>query len=425
MSNGMKKSVLWCITLLACGALLLGLGNAPGRLYVVNNLSEDLSVIDTARDAVVSTIPLGANGYRLAVSPDGTTAYVTSSPATYNPGPQQQDVTAPQLVVVDLLHARISRRIPLEMAPLATVHLHPNGKQAFVVTAAKPGSRNTERGKVLFIDLAGGRVTCSLPIGLNPLDSALLPDGSKLFTADWASRAISVVDVREARLLDSIPLGAVMRSELALRPDGKRLYLVTDPPVAYNQTNAIAQNAVQNAVPREHARELLEINTADNAIARWPFPGGNGFLALAVTPDGRQLFAGGGNAAAQAAANNKAAQPGGEVLVYDLHEHRVTRRLAAPESFQTLVLSRDGNKLYLIGTPGEQAQEQRVQQRNAPLLKQLSTEQSCQTMQSAAPRLIGELSTLRKTVTVLDVKTGKRLAVVTVGSLPQGIAFGD
>jgi YVTN family beta-propeller protein len=47
------------------------------RLLVVNRFSDNVSVIDTATDTVVATIPLtGSEPYNIAVSPDGTRAYV-------------------------------------------------------------------------------------------------------------------------------------------------------------------------------------------------------------------------------------------------------------------------------------------------------------------------------------------------------------
>ena len=50
-----------------------------GRLYVTNENSGDLSVIDTATRRVIATIPLGKRPRGIKVSPDGATLYVALS----------------------------------------------------------------------------------------------------------------------------------------------------------------------------------------------------------------------------------------------------------------------------------------------------------------------------------------------------------
>ena len=48
------------------------------RAYVANQSSGNVSVIDTAADSVVATIAVGLNPYGVAVSPDGSRAYVAN-----------------------------------------------------------------------------------------------------------------------------------------------------------------------------------------------------------------------------------------------------------------------------------------------------------------------------------------------------------
>jgi YVTN family beta-propeller protein len=50
-----------------------------GRAYVANNGSNTLSIIDTATNRVVATVPVGETGIGLtevAITPDGSYAYV-------------------------------------------------------------------------------------------------------------------------------------------------------------------------------------------------------------------------------------------------------------------------------------------------------------------------------------------------------------
>src|SRR2546427_8312078 len=60
----------------------VGLGTttaqAQTRAYVANDGDSTASVIDTATNTVVATIPVGVTPFAVAVAPNGTRAYVTN-----------------------------------------------------------------------------------------------------------------------------------------------------------------------------------------------------------------------------------------------------------------------------------------------------------------------------------------------------------
>lgn len=59
-------------------AILEAIVNPP-RLYVVNENSNSVSVIDTATNTVVATVPVGASPLSVVVNPAGTRVYVANS----------------------------------------------------------------------------------------------------------------------------------------------------------------------------------------------------------------------------------------------------------------------------------------------------------------------------------------------------------
>src|SRR5229473_1136359 len=69
----MKKLAL-ALTL----ACLLGPASTRAQnAYITNQSSSTVSVIDTATDTVIATIPVGLTPFGVAVKPDGSKVYVT------------------------------------------------------------------------------------------------------------------------------------------------------------------------------------------------------------------------------------------------------------------------------------------------------------------------------------------------------------
>jgi YVTN family beta-propeller protein len=59
----------------------LGVAITPdvSKVYVTNNLHQNVSVIDTATKTVITTIPVGHEPYGVAVTPDGNKVYVANT----------------------------------------------------------------------------------------------------------------------------------------------------------------------------------------------------------------------------------------------------------------------------------------------------------------------------------------------------------
>ncbi len=414
--------------------------SAESRLYIINMLSEDISVIDMRSDEVVSTIPIAGQGYNIALSPDGTSAYVTASGDSHT----QHAVNSPRLKTIDMTAQAISAQFPLPISPLARISVAPDGKTAYIVTAGAAGKRNEDRGRVLFINLANGATLNTVQVGLNPLDSVMTPDGKKMYTADWASRSISVVDLSTARLQDTIPLGVNSTRSLAMRADGKKLYTILESPpqlaagamVQQNYSN-VAQNLMaptSNANIANNAAEtrqqvvapddnlLCEIDTTDGRIEKYPFSGINPVYAMTLSPDNTVLYAYGREPLINYSGPQNIPAPQQStgvrynVYVVDLQQKQIIKRLGNFGYLSSLVVSADGKKLYLIGTPGDAVKEANIQARY---------QSSLSNTRHGPPQkdqMLQDLRQVQKTVTVVDAQTGKILKRITIGNLPQGFA---
>lgn len=405
---------------LACCLLLMAIAlpAAAGQLYVVNSLSEDVTVIDTTTDTVAGRIPLGGRGYHVAVAGPAK-GYVTSSPAVML-GVADTAAGQPALLTVDLAARRVTATLPLPLSPLAAVHLAPGGRQACVVTAGAPGKRNEEPGRVLVVDLARRRVVRIIEVGQNPISSALSPDGRLLYTADWGSGAISIIDV---------PTGAVKRVDLAggrarslaLRPDGRVLYAAVEPAAGVPAGVPTTANTLgQTGRPAASGAVLWEISPTGRVLGRLPLEGLGAVYALAA--DSRRVYAY-GLAGAARPVTQQAMVPRYDLLMVDPARRAVVRRYGDFGFLAGIAPGPDGRKLYLIGTPGPARLEQRVQSSNAARVQDLPTQAPAQKTANVQS-LLSDLSRLPKTVTVLDLVTGRPGKQIPVGSLPQGHAVG-
>src|SRR5438128_2353717 len=94
----------------------MGRAHAP-RVYVSNEESGDISVIDSATDTVIATIPVGKRPRRLSVSPDNKTVYVALSGSPIGgPGVKESDLPPADkaldgIGVVDVSQKKLVRKI--------------------------------------------------------------------------------------------------------------------------------------------------------------------------------------------------------------------------------------------------------------------------------------------------------------------------
>src|SRR5256885_13710054 len=92
--------------LLLAAALVLGHARADAetRVFVTNEKSDDVTVIDATTRKVVTTIPVGKRPRGVAVSPDGRRVYVTNS-------------NSDSLSVIDTKSLAVLRTVPAGLDP--------------------------------------------------------------------------------------------------------------------------------------------------------------------------------------------------------------------------------------------------------------------------------------------------------------------
>jgi YVTN family beta-propeller protein len=237
----MKRQIF--LTAGICGVLAVGAGVHAGAetLLVANQKDANLSVIDTATDKVVASIPVGGvTGHELAVSPDGKRAFV---PIYGNAGVGRAGTDGSQISVIDLATKKIVGTIDfghgvrphcavfgkdgmlyvtteldksvsvIDPKTLKIVGAVPTGQeQSHMFVLSKDGKRgytaNVGPGTVSVLDIPGRKTITVIPISGNTQRISMSRDGSMVFTADQKTPQLAVIDTATNKVKTWVPLSS-------------------------------------------------------------------------------------------------------------------------------------------------------------------------------------------------------------------------
>jgi len=293
-------------------------GNTTTLLYIADG-SGNVVVINPATDSLVNTIPLAGGLSGIAISPDGSRAYVTNSLAN-------------NVSVIDTKQNSV----------IATVSLGPGAAccttLAWAVAVAPDGKSvsvsNLREHSVSILDTATNQVVKTIPVDPNPWALNFSADGKKIYVAsigpfvnvagETGKPSISVIDVATQTVIKSIPpIGAP--NGVAASPTQHLVYVV------------------------EQAFGLTIISTdSDEVVNRIPFGDGNMQGGIAVSAEGRFIYV------TDAGVLGMGTDPGPNVpsrlFIIDAASNSVVNTLQndAP-GFGEIALSQDGRQAYILG----------------------------------------------------------------------------
>jgi YVTN family beta-propeller protein len=157
-----------------------------------------VGVIDTAANALIHTIDLGASPETINVSADGSVMYTTH-------------YDHKMVSKVDLLSYLVTP-LALGDSPLG-VSLTPDDLQAYV----------TSRGSLSVIDTVTNSVA-PIAVGDLPRFVRISPDGKRAFVSNFGDGSVSIIDTITQCVTDTIKVGGHPEA-LAVSPDGHHLYV--------------------------------------------------------------------------------------------------------------------------------------------------------------------------------------------------------
>ena len=265
---------------------------AQGRAYIANFASNSVSVIDTSSNTVIYTIAVGTQPNGIAITPDGTRAYVANGGgdvwvlATSNnavlakvvvggypsgiaitPDGTRAYVTrdnANSVWVIDTSSNAVTAKITVGTAP-GGVAITPDGTRAYVTNVGAVAGG----GSVSVIDTSSNTVVATVSVP-GPVGVAITPDGKHAYVAS-PSNPVSVIDTSSNTVVATVAVPSVEDSpfNVAITPDGTRVYVVT---------YGFGGNGPVNVID-------TSTNTVVGTVGVGTGPSG-----IAITPDGTRAY---------------------------------------------------------------------------------------------------------------------------------------
>jgi quinoprotein dehydrogenase-associated probable ABC transporter substrate-binding protein len=283
-----------------------------GHVFVTNERSGELSVIDPQSRSVVATVALGKRPRGMGLSPDGRRLYVALSGSPIA-GPNVDESTLPPadksadgIGVVDLGSLRLLRTIRGVSDP-EQVSVSRDGRRLYVASE--------DTGTAVVLDESDGRLLATLPVGHEPEGIATSPDGRWVYVTSEADDQVAVIDTRSNAVVAQVAVGARPRS----------IVFATGAPLAYVSCENDASVAVLDT-------------TRHVESARIAIPGaGARPMGLALSPDGATLYVTTGR--------------GGHLVAVDTKTHRVRGSVKVGTRPWGVTVSADGRWLYTANGP--------------------------------------------------------------------------
>ena len=218
----LQSAVTAVLSLAAAGCNLESREPISGDfVYVTNEDSGDLSVIDATKNRVIRTIKLGKRPRGAVISPDGATLYVAlSGSPRAGPGVDERQLPPPDrsadgIGVVSLTEQRLLRVLPSGTDPEQVAVSH-DGALLFVA--------NEDDARATVVDVNAGVIVESFAVGGEPEGITVQPLADRVWVASEDDGHVYVIDWTAHRVIGRVQVGARPRS-IAFTPDGLRAYV--------------------------------------------------------------------------------------------------------------------------------------------------------------------------------------------------------
>lgn len=295
------------------------------QVYVTNERSGDVTVINGGDFSVAATIPVGKRPRGIHASPDGKTVYVALSGT------------------------------PIEAPPQIDAHGNP-------VFEKKKGGDDDDAAAdkaadgIGVLDVAARKLTGKLNAGSDPEEFALSKDGRRIYISNEDTKTASVISIAAAKLEHIIPVSQEPEG-VTTTPDGKQFYVTCeaggDIYVVDTATYTAAAHFKVNGRPRsvaflstggigfipsESAGELNVIDSVNIKVLKTiALPPGSRPMRVTLSPDEKRMYVSNGRA--------------GTISVFDTHSYELLDTIKVGTRPWGMGVSPDGKFLFTANGP--------------------------------------------------------------------------
>src|SRR5690349_9244211 len=206
---------------------------------------------------------------------------------------------------------KLSRSLPFLSLSLAAMTMA--GLAAGPVQASTLVVANKAEATVSLVDLPGGKVLATLPVGTGPHEVGISPDGRTALIANYGAQqpgsSLTVIDIPGAKVVRTIDLGEYRRPHGVVWADGRRALVTVEQNQALLEVDVDA-GKVLRAIPTGQEVSHMVVASPDGSRAYTANIGSGSMTALDlktgkkladvptgaqaegidVTPDGQQIW---------------------------------------------------------------------------------------------------------------------------------------
>ncbi|MDP9009316.1 MAG: beta-propeller fold lactonase family protein [Pseudomonadota bacterium] len=298
---------------------------ATYQVYVTNEKSGDVTVIDGGDLSITATIPVGKRPRGIHVSPDGKTVYVALSGT------------------------------PIEAPP----QIDANGNPVF---EKKKGNDDDDANAdkaadgIGVLNVATRKLIGKLQAGSDPEEFALSKDGRRIYISNEDTKTASVINIAAAKLEHIVPVGQEPEG-VTTTPDGKQFYVTCEAggdiyvvdTASYTAAGHFKVNGRPRSVaflssggigfiPSESAGELNVIDAVNAKVLKTiALPAGSRPMRAILSPDEKRLYISNGRA--------------GTISVFDAHSYELLDTIKVGTRPWGIGVSPDGKFLFAANGP--------------------------------------------------------------------------
>jgi YVTN family beta-propeller protein len=298
---------------------------ATYQVFVTNERSGDVTVIDGGDFSVIATVPVGKRPRGIHASPDGKSVYVALSGT------------------------------PIEAPPQIDAHGNP------IFEKKKGGDDDDDNADksadgIGVMDVASRKLTTKLTAGSDPEEFALSKDGRHIYISNEDTKTASVIGIASSKVEHIIPVGQEPEG-VTSTPDGKQFYVTCEAggdiyvvdtgsykTVAHFKVNgrprsvAFLSTGGIGFIPSESAGELNVIDTLNARVLKTiALPSGSRPMKVMLSSDETRLYVSNGRA--------------GTISVFDTHSYQLLETIQVGTRPWGIGISPDGKYLFSANGP--------------------------------------------------------------------------